>query len=253
MPALAEFQHDFTHALFNTDATQRNPYGVSLAVYQNTVMKGLVDVLRANYPTVEQLVGIEWFDSIALMYAREHLPTQPALALYGEQFPEFIDAPAATHGLHYLSSVARLDRLWTETHFAADAPVLTAASLQAIAPERLAPLALQLHPATRIAWLPHSAVSIWQHNRPPATPTDSMQVDDVEQGMLLTRPLGVIEVQMLNHAGYVFLQQLQAGMSLSTAAMAVLEQQPDADIASLLARMIQAGVFMAFDNKEGHS
>ena len=35
------------------------------AVYRNTVMKGCVDALRANFPTVERLVLVGFFCSIA--------------------------------------------------------------------------------------------------------------------------------------------------------------------------------------------
>jgi hypothetical protein len=250
MPALAEFQSEFARALQHPDATLSNQYGVGLAVYQNTVMKGLVDVLRANYPTVEQLVGAEWFASVALRYAREHLPRQPALALYGASFPAFIDAPARAQGLHYLTSVAALDRLWTEAHFAADAPALMAASLQ-LAPEQLQALELQWHPATCVAWVPHSAVTIWQHNRPPASPPEGLAVDDIEQGLLLTRPHGGVVALAINRAEHDFLQHLRAGLALGEAAMATLQQHPDTDIAATLARVIQAGAFAALDNIEG--
>lgn len=242
MPALAEFQSEFARALLDPNAVLRNQVGVGLAVYQNTVMKGLVDVLRANYPTVERLVGTEWFASIALLYARQHLPEQPVLALYGATFPTFLDAPGRTHGLHYLSSVAQLDRLWTEAHFAADSAVLHAAALQAVVPEQLQAIELQWHAATRVAWLPHSAVSIWQHNRS-AQPPEALEVDDVEQGMLLTRPHGAIVAMQIDRIDYDFLQHLHSGVSLGEAAIAVLQQYPDADIASVLAKLLQAGAF----------
>jgi len=245
MPALTAFQQTFAQGLLNPESTLREHFGVGFSVYQNTVAKGLVDVLRANYPTVEQLVGAQWFDSAALQYAHEHLPTQPALALYGEHFAAFIAAPAQLHGLHYLSSVALLDRLWTETHFAADASVLTAASLQTIAPEQLPTLNLRWHPALRVAWLPNSAASIWQHNRPPASPPEEFAISDVEEGLLFTRPHGAVIALPVHRAEYEFLQQLAAGLTLGDAATAVLEQHGDADIASMLAKLIQAGAFAA--------
>ena len=247
MSALAEFQSEFTRALLDPGTALRHRYGVGLTVYQNTVMKGLVDVLRANYPTVEQLVGAEWFDSAALLYAREHLPEQPAVAMYGASFPAFIDAPAAAQGLHYLSSVAGLDRAWTEAHFAADAAVLRATSLQAIAPEQLPNMTLCRHPATRVLWVPHSAASIWQHNRPPAQPPAGFAVDDVEQGLLVTRPDGAMATQQIHRADYEFLQHLHSGRSLGEAAVVVLEQHPDTDVAAMLARLIQAGVFASIE------
>lgn len=249
MSALAEFQSEFARALLNPNATLRNRVGVGLAVYQNTVMKGLVDVLRANYPTVERLVGTEWFESIALLYARNNLPQQPVLALYGAAFPAFVDEPAKAHGLHYLSAVAQLDRLWTETHFAADAAVLQAADLQGGSPDQLPAIKLRRHAATRVAWLPHSAMSIWQHNRPPAQPSDAFEIDDVEQGMLLTRPYGAVLATQISRIEYEFLQHLRSDMSLGEAAIAVLQQYPQADVAAVLAKLLQAGAFASLDGR----
>ena len=47
---------------------------------------------------------------------------------------------------------ARLDRLWTEAHAAADADALDPAVLALHTPEELARLVLTPHPATRWAW-----------------------------------------------------------------------------------------------------
>jgi hypothetical protein len=253
MPALAEFQSEFARALLDPNTTLRNQVGVGLAVYQNTVMKGLVDVLRANYPSVERLVGTEWFESAALLHARNNLPEHPVLALYGATFPAFLDAPGEAQGLYYLSSVAQLDRLWTETHFATDAAILQAADLQGAAPEQLQAIKLQWHPASRVAWVPHSAVSIWQHNRPPAQPPEALEVDDVEQGMLLTRPHGAIVATQIDRIEYDFLHHLRSGMSLGEAAIEVLRQYPEADVATVLAKLLQAGAFAALDNRGGGS
>ncbi|MGE0115814.1 MAG: putative DNA-binding domain-containing protein [Steroidobacteraceae bacterium] len=243
MSALAEFQSNFSAALLNPQAGLRAQLGVGFAVYQNTVSKGLMDVLRANYPTVERLVGSEWFDAAALLYAREHLPEQPALALYGASFPAFLDNFSAIHELPYLPFVARLDRLWTEAHFAGDSGVLCAADLHGLSMTQLHDVHLRLHPAVRMAWVPHSAVHIWQANRPPAVAPDELQVDDSEQGVLLVRPAGQINSILLNRAGYDFLQHLANKMTLGEAAIAVLERHADSDIAALLASFIAAGAF----------
>jgi hypothetical protein len=206
-------------------------------------MKGLVDVLRANYPTVERLVGDEWFQSAALAYARGNLPQQAPLALYGADFAEFMQQSPVSNELPYLAAVARIDRYWTEAHFAADAPALRAAQLALVAAMELPAMQLRLHPATRLACVPHSAFSIWQHNRPPATPPVELLITEVTEYVLITRAQGEVMVAQIEFADHAFLTQLQAGATLGAAALAVLEQQSTADIAAILARAIAAGVF----------
>jgi hypothetical protein len=49
MSALREFQHSFAGALLDSHAAHA-PFGAGFSVYRNTVMKGLLDVLRANFP-----------------------------------------------------------------------------------------------------------------------------------------------------------------------------------------------------------
>ena len=55
-----------------------------MAVYRNTVMHGAVEALRANFPVVEQILGAEMFESVAVDFAAECPPRRPVLALYGE-------------------------------------------------------------------------------------------------------------------------------------------------------------------------
>jgi hypothetical protein len=245
MSALAEFQTEMIAALLDPHHSLRARLGVGLAVYQNTSMRGLIDALRANHPTVDRLVGAEWFDAVARLYVVEHLPDEPSLALYGASFSTFIGNYSAEHDLSYLPFVAQLDRLWLEAHFSPDAPALQALSLQTLLPEQLQTLRMKLHPAARIAWLPHSSFTIWQGNRPSSTVPDELQVNGADEGVLISRPAGDVRVAGLTAAEFLFLQQINAGVLLGEAAVRVLELHADADLAAMLSSFIAAGAFAA--------
>ena len=90
------------------------------AVYRNTVMKGCVDALQANYPSIAGLVGEAWFRAAAVVHARAHPPLRPTLLDYGAGFAEFLAAFEPARELPYLPDVARLDRCWTDAHVARD-------------------------------------------------------------------------------------------------------------------------------------
>jgi hypothetical protein len=233
------------HALLEPNAVHDATYGIGLAVYQNTIMQGLVDVLRANYPTVERLVGEEWFQSAALSYARSNLPQQAPLALYGVSFAEFLQQSAASVNFPYLVDVARIDSYWTIAHFAVDAPVLQATQLARVAPELLATLCLKLHPAASIACVQHSALTIWLNNRPPAMSPVELLIDDVTEYVLVARIQGAVQVSQLGLDEYQFLAHVQAGHSLGDAAMSTLAENATADIAAILARGLTAEIFSA--------
>ena len=74
---LDAFQRDFAAALLGeatSEAGRALAAQPGFAVYRNTVLRGCIDALAANFPTVATLVGREWFDEAAGRFARQ----QPA-------------------------------------------------------------------------------------------------------------------------------------------------------------------------------
>ena len=70
---LDDFQREFAAALLGeatSAAGQALAAQPGFAVYRNTVLRGCVDALAANYPTVATLVGGEWFEAAAGRFAR---------------------------------------------------------------------------------------------------------------------------------------------------------------------------------------
>lgn len=246
MRDLAAFQRVFGHTLLDgrtwPDGEQSEAFELALTIHRNTSMKGLIDALTANYPTVSKLVGEEWFRACAIEYARTYPARSPVLATYGESFPSFLRDFAPAAQIAYLADVARLDRLWVESHTARDAGTLTPAELSALPEERLATQRLSFHPAVRFAWVKRSAATIWIHHRSASTGAE-LNVPGVEEGLLLTRPLGKVEYQPLDRTAFGFIESLGWGAPLAQAAQAALISDPEADIARILARTLTAGTF----------
>ncbi|MBI1990336.1 MAG: putative DNA-binding domain-containing protein, partial [Betaproteobacteria bacterium] len=169
--ALARFQDDFAHALLAPAGrlvTTIPPEMAALAaqpafaVYRNTVMKGCIDALQANFPAVTRLVGEEWLRAAAAIHVRDALPADPTLLRYGAAFADFLARFEPATELTYLPGVARLDRYWTEAHAAPDADVLDPAAVAGVAPEALAGTVLHPHPAARWRWFPDAPIyTIW--------------------------------------------------------------------------------------------
>jgi len=82
-PDLIHFQRDFARAL-------DRPAQGAMAVYRNTVIHGAVEALRSNYPVVEQIVGEEMFEHIAVDFAFTCPPRDPVLALYGGEVADWL-------------------------------------------------------------------------------------------------------------------------------------------------------------------
>lgn len=248
MTALAQFQDRFAASLLPAERVdvRASPWATQpgFAVYRNTVLKGCVDALVANFPAVARLVGDEWMRAAATEYARAHLPREPMLVLYGEQFAEFLAAFGPAADMPYLAEVAVLDRFWSEAHVAADETSLSPSTLAALAPGQLAGTSLRPHAAARWRRFDEPIYSFWSRNRADG---DVSLADVIAQGegALLTRPHAHVMWRPMSKGGTAFLDQCAAGALLPAAAAAALGAEPGIDLATLMADLLAAGAFSA--------
>lgn len=246
---LSRFQDAFEYALLAPNSAPDQAVAAltaqpAFAVYRNTVMKGCIDALQANFPAVTRLVGEEWFRAAASVFVRQAPPTNPMLIDYGAAFPDFLTGFEPAVELPYLSDVARLDRYWTEAHCAPDDVVLDPALIAGSTPEALASTVLRPHPAVRWGWFADAPIyAIWSRNRSDVTPDDNLVWQP--EGALLVRPHDVVRWMAIDAAGCAFLDACAKGCTLAAAAAAALEAQNDTDLARLLSTLLAAGAFSA--------
>ncbi|HVY23787.1 MAG TPA: DNA-binding domain-containing protein [Steroidobacteraceae bacterium] len=242
MPSLAEFQSAFADQLLSAHlATLSNRDMAAMTVYRNTVTKGFIDALAANYPTVLKLVGEEWFEAAALRFVRSAPATTPVLAEYGKGFAAFLEHFPPAKEIPYLCDVARIDWRWIESYTAPDAPALHAATLQALDGEQLLNTRLLLHPATRLCAVHHSALAIWSHNHA-SNVSPELIVSDTDEFGLITRRHD-IEVLPLSSIEHEFVAHIEQGATLGEAAMTALADDAQFPLAGTLAKLITAGCF----------
>jgi hypothetical protein len=251
-PALGRFQDAFAHALLTPEAELTSEMAAltaqpAFAIYRNTVMKGCIDALQANYPAVLRLVGEEWFRAAAAVYAREALPTDPALLRYGANFADFLTRFEPAQELPYLPGVARLDRLWTEAHTARDEATLDPSQVAGLSPEILAHTVLHPHATARWMWFADMPIyTAWSNNRAEVLP--EADIDWKSEGALLLRPRDVVEWRALDAAACAFLNACAAGATLAESAEVALEVQSDTDLAQLMSTLLAAGAFGRISN-----
>ena len=256
--SLAQFQDAFAAALAAGDGAEAQAAGADLrvaqliaqpafAVYRNTVMKGCVDALQANFPAVSRLVGDEWFRAAAVVFARVEPPRQPSLVDYGAGFADFLSGFAPACELPYLSAVARLDRFWTEAHVARDEASVAAEALARLPLASLAGTVLRPHASARWAWFDGQPIaSIWARNRDEGERDRGEANAEIPwqgEGMLVVRPAAAVCWIPLGQAACAFLDACAAGGTLADAAEAALAVEPQADLSTLIARMLDAGAF----------
>lgn len=233
--SILDFQREFVSAI---DA----PASGAVAVYRNTIIHGAVEALRANYPVVEQILGSEMAQQVAVDFATQCPPRRPVLALYGARFAEWLEAQPWIEELSYLPDVARVERLRIESLLAADCEALAAEGVQQSVEFTGTPVFL--HPAVRFAWLSSPAMSIWlAHQRPIVS---DLAVDWKAEGALFARPEpSVLHAPRIGRAAHRILFGLRLGESLARSIAAAESLYPDEDCAAILAALANLGVFAA--------
>ena len=244
---MTRFHHAFSVALdggFDALWPHLNPDDRTLgaiAVYRNTSIKGRIDALEANYPTVSQLVGSEWFRAAAREFVEAQPGDDPVLAAFGAGFPDWLATFEPARDMPYLAPVARLDRAWTEAHLAADAVPLS--PMQAAAAGlALAATPARLHPSARLFWFDWTAPSLWLAHRYPSDEQDLSWRAEPE-GLLIHRPDAEVRARRLSRAEWVFLDACRKGRPFGVAALSARPVRPRADISALFADLIALGVF----------
>jgi hypothetical protein len=166
-------------------------------VHRNTMMSSLVRALAEGFPSVERLVGCDFFAAMAAEFVRARPPTHPVLLAYGAGFAAFIEGFDPVAHLPWLADVARLDGLRRRAWHAADVPVLGIESLTGADPEALGGRRIALHPSVGLLGSPHPARTLWAAQNgdepPPA-------IDWLAETTLVWRRDGAIRVDAVDAA-----------------------------------------------------
>ena len=213
-----------------------------MAVYRNTVIHGAVEALRANYPVIEQIIGEEMFEHVAVDFASTCPPRDPVLALYGAEFADWLMHQQWIEDLPYLPDVARVERLHLSSLLAADEERLShehAAQLS-----RLPSVGLRLHPAAFFAWLSTPAMSIWLAHQESAP--SEIAPDWGGEGALFARPKPFTShAALISRAAHRLLSGVRLGETLGFSMAAATKLYPDEDCSAILASLVTLGVFVA--------
>ena len=216
--------------------------GKRFAIYRNNVIVSLIDALADSFPVTQELVGEQFFRAMARQFARMAPPRSPVLALYGDGFPEFIEAFPAAAGLPYLADVARLELLRVQAWHAADAAPLTPEKIARLTADAAAlPAArLVLHPSVRLLRSRHAVVSLWAAHQSESAALALADVDPMlaETALVLRKGLDV-EISEIRLGAARFISLLQQGVAFGEAAGQALAAATGFDLAASLALLIR--------------
>lgn len=243
-------QRDFASALL--DPQRAVPPGLRawngsdpkarLAVYRNNVVSSLVDALADTFPVVQQLVGVEFFRAMAVLFVRESPPRSRVLAHYGRDFPAFVAAFEPARGLPYLADVARLEVARVSAYHAADAEPVSdeLVSLALSSGERMGELRLVLHPSVNSLASSHAVVTLWAAHQVDGDDIAPVEVAIPESALILRAGLEVLVLPA--HRGTIgFVEAVRTGLNLGDAAARAMVAAPDFDLTAALTQLLAHG------------
>jgi hypothetical protein len=251
MPSLHDVQSAVRRSVIGPDEGAAVPYVVDdglapaqrLAIYRNTFDGNLVNALRLAFPAVHKLVGAEFFDGAARIFAHEHPPRAAWLDAYGADFAEFLAAFQPAESLPYLADVARLEWSVNRALRAPDAEQLDATRLAAVDPALNESIRFVANPSVTLLRTDYPADAIWR-----AVLTDddaalaAIDLAEGPVGLLVQRLATGVEVTRLAEPSYRITVALLAGLPLGVALTSV-----DASAAAtVLAEHLARGRFTAF-------
>lgn len=243
----ARYHGAFTEALHG-DFSALSPWldgpdsELRFSVYRNTVAKGLIDALAAQFPTVAKVMSEGWMREAGLALARRHPPTSAALLAYGDAFPSWLETYGGAVETPWLADLARLDEAWRRSFFAPDLEPLAADALAQLAPSQFAALAAELHPACVFLEFASGAPSLWRTLRAGDHFHDLELTGDAE-AIVFLRPRLEVTPLPLTRGGVSFLTACAQRRSLAAAAEAGLAAEPGLDLTALFSTLIAGGAF----------
>lgn len=216
-------------------------------VHRNNTFASLMAVLQEAFPTINAVLGEEFFRRMAAAYIRHDPPKENHLLDYGEGLADFIRMSEPLADRPWLGDLAALDWAVNAAHGAPEAATLTPDALAAIPPAQLTDTRLPLKPGTVLVgsdWPIHAI------RMNPAVADGSSRLAQRSEAVLVIRPELEVIALPVSSSEHDFLSALQKGKTLGEAAVAALENDPAFDIQGALARHLAGGHFARTPNPE---
>lgn len=215
------------------------------SVYRNNVVVSLIEALVDTYSATQELVGKDFFRTMARLFINTNLPLSPVLTFYGESFPDFIECFAPATSVPYLSDVARLELLRVRSYHAPDNVEFSTDTIsQALAhTDQLPDLIIEIHPSAKLLRSQYAVVSLWSAHQ---KIIDISGVDPyVPENALIVRPHLNVNVIQLDAGDSEFVAHLISKKSLGDAVKQVSAVHSNFNLASIISILIKSRAILS--------
>lgn len=224
------------------------PAAARLRVHRHHVRHSLATALASTFPTVQAIVGEQFFQAMAEASVLGDLPSQPVLAEYGAGFPAFIEGYGPAASLPYLADMARLDWALNLAFHATVSGTLAAGDLADMPPERLLDLRLVLAPGATLIRSPYPIDRIWHASRP-GGPAEPVGLDAGAAAVIVLPRTDDAAFVRLSPAEAELVMTLCDGRTLEEGAQAAFRVDAAFDLTTTFARLLALQAFAALQHE----
>lgn len=255
MPTLRDLQTAFAAHIRGQDRPELETVVVGgtigaaarLRVHRHHVMQSLVAALAATFPTVQAVVGEEFFQTMARAFITGDLPRQPVLAEYGASFPAFVADYEAAASLPYLADLGRLDWALNVAFHTSPDDCLAAADLALLPAEEMVDLSLELAAGAALIQSAYPIDRIWRISQPGAS-NETVELGEGGACLLVLRRADDATFARLDPAEAAFLSAVTSGGTLEGGARAGFQIDSAFNLSTTFARLLASQAFAALQH-----
>jgi hypothetical protein len=218
--------------------------GRRLAIHLRHYDASLAAALCDKFPACAWLAGADLVHGAARAYARAHPPSQPCIAEYGRDFPQFLAAYGRAPSLPYLASFAALEWAVAQASIAIERTPLSWPELSRLGAERLVDSTLEMQLGlhyVRAEWRVDELMTTYLSGAAP----ERFVLVESSTFVEVRGTRGDVRLARLDGATFTFRTALKEGLSLGEAATRALECDATFDAGAALCSLATAGLVTA--------
>jgi hypothetical protein len=251
VPSLAETQLQLRSAIVDDDAASVVPLLIGgrdperrLAIHRRHYESSLVTAIRTKFPATAWLVGSPFLDDAAKKFARQHPPSGPCIAEYGEEFPRFLSSYLGAARVPYLHPFAELEWHLGQVAISVERPPLALEDLSRIETNALADAALTLQTGLRYlhaSWPVDDLMKLYLSETAPS----EYRLAAADIWLEVRGARGQFQINRLDAAEFVFRKAILDGQSIGAAAEHALDTNAEFDVGRGFATLVANGHVIA--------
>ena len=251
MPQLADIQLAIRQAVVVGDTVGIVPLLLDdkrIEIHRRHYETSLITALVGKFPATAWLVGSSFVTEAARHYVREHPPSRPCIAEYGEKFSECLSSRPAADRAPYLREFADFEWCVGQVSIAVDQPAVGAEELSRIPADALPDTVLCLQTGLRYlqaSWPIDELLRLYLTETAP----DTLEFEPAHVWIEIRGARGEFRMTRLTHGEFMFRKSIFEGRTILDAAGDAAEVALDADAGSnpgvALAALVTEGLVTA--------